>query len=102
MYAEKVSNSHLTTLRILEEKYLGSLTCHVIKDPDVPLFEHFHANASTVFRSANVYEPFSFGKPTHRFITCDIYLKDADFPEKEVDLEIALLLQPLLEDGRSK
>ena len=102
MYADKIPNSHLTTLRIVEEKYLGSLTCHVIKDPDEPLFEHFHANASTVFKSANVYEPFSFGKPTHRIITCDIYLKDDDFAEKEVDLEVALLLQPLLEDGRSR
>ena len=39
-----------------------------------PLFDHFLANSSTAFKSANAYDPYIYGKKTHRFLTCDVYL----------------------------
>ena len=49
--ARKVSDSLLTTLRIVEERHLGSLTCHVLRSKETDeVYEHFIANSSTVFR----------------------------------------------------
>ena len=28
----------------------------------------------TAFKSANAYDPYIYGKKTHRFLTCDVYL----------------------------
>ena len=72
--ARKVAGAKVTTLRILEERHFGSLTCHVLRSKERPLFDHFLANSSTAFRSANAYDPYIYGKKTHRFLTCDVYL----------------------------
>ncbi len=48
------------------------------------------------FANAGTYDPYAFGKKTERFYNCDIRLRRADFPEKAVDLEVVLILQPLL------
>lgn len=52
--AEKVANTRLTTLQIHEERYFGSLTCHVVRDVNNTLYDHFFANSSTVFRFAMI------------------------------------------------
>jgi hypothetical protein len=56
--------------------YFGSLTCHVLRDRDKPVFDHFEANSSggTVFSTADTYDPYSFGKRTKRVYHCDIFL----------------------------
>ncbi len=49
--ARKVGNSLVTTLRIVEERHLGSLTCHLLRSRETEeLYQHFIANSSTVFR----------------------------------------------------
>jgi hypothetical protein len=74
--AKKVPDTKLTSLEIREELYFGSLTCHVLRDRDKPVFDHFEANSSggTVFSTADTYDPYSFGKRTKRVYHCDIFL----------------------------
>ena len=91
--ARKIPNTKLTSLRILEEQHFGSLTCHVLRSRDRPVFDHFSANSSTAFESANAYDPYIYGKRTHRVIACDVYLVDEFFEESVVDLDVALILQ---------
>jgi hypothetical protein len=86
----------VTSLHVLEERYFGSLTCHVLRSVDRPVFEHFVANASTVFRQPGAYDPYAYGRKTHRYFACDVYLLDAAFDEAFVDLDVALILQPVL------
>jgi hypothetical protein len=78
VFAKKMSGAKLTTLRILEETHFGSLTCHVLRSKEAPLFDHFIANSSTAFKSPNAYDPYIYGKKTHRTLTCDIFLGKND------------------------
>ena len=48
------------------------------------------------FANAGTYDPYNFGKKLQRFYNCDIYLTDANFEELVVDLEVVLILQPLI------
>ncbi len=96
IYAEKVPGRKLTSLRILEEQHFGSLLCHVLRQKEKPLFDHFLANASSAFKSPGAYDAFIYGKKTHRFLSCDVYLVDDFFDEQEVDLDVILILHPLL------
>ena len=93
----KTANTKVTTLQIREERNLGSLTCHVLRDTSNPIFDHFNATTKGLaFSNADTYDPYSFGKKREKFYNCDIYLTDSSFPELAVDLEIVLILQPLL------
>lgn len=93
----KTANSKITTLQIEEQQHLGSLTCHVLRDTSKPIFDKFNATTNGLaFSNAGVYDPYDFGKKRKRFYNCDIYLTDANFEALAVDLEIVLILQPLL------
>ncbi len=102
VHARKSPGSLLTTLHIVEERHLGSLTCHVLRSPEKErVYSHFLANSSTVFRDRpGAYDPHIFGRRTQRVLACNVYLRgDADFaaslPDCRVDLEVALILQPV-------
>ena len=71
-----MGHTKLTTLQIREDQHFGSLTCHVLRDRDEPVFDHFEANSSsgTYFSSADTYDPYNFGKKTRRVYHCDIFL----------------------------
>ena len=43
-----------------------------------------------------MYDPYAFGQKQKRFYNCDIYLTQDDFEETLVNLEVVLILQPLL------
>jgi hypothetical protein len=89
----------LTTLQIREEQYLGSLTCHILKDTSKTIFDNFIARSDGIAFSGSpgTYDPYSFGKKQQRFYNCDIFLGDKpNFQELAVDLEVVLILQPLL------
>ena len=76
----KTADRKITTLQIKEDQYLGSLTCHVLRDTSNPLFDHFNATTGGLaFSNAGVYDPYSFGKKLQRYYNCDIYLTDANF-----------------------
>ena len=68
MRAQKVPNSHVTSLEIHEERFFGSLTCHVLRDRNNTIFDHFVANSSTAFDNADAYDPYIYGKKTHRVL----------------------------------
>lgn len=94
----KVGMTKLTSLKILEEQHLGSLTCHVLRDPSKPsAFDSFAANSTTEFSSRpDTYDPHVYGRRRRKTFRCDVYLLDADFPDDTVDLDLVLILQPLL------
>ena len=93
----KTANTKITTLRIQEQQYFGSLTCHVLRDTSNSIFNHFNATTrGLAFSNADTYDPYNFGKKREKFYNCDIYLTNSDFPDLVVDLEIVLILQPLL------
>ena len=93
----KTANTKITTLQIQEQQYFGSLTCHVLRDTSNSIFNHFNATTrGLAFSNADTYDPYNFGKKREKFYNCDIYLTNSDFPDLAVDLEIVLILQPLL------
>lgn len=93
----KTANRKITTLQIREEQHFGSLTCHVLRDTSQPLFDKFNATTKGLaFTNPGTYDPYDFGKKRQRFYNCDIYLTDANFQQKMVDLEVVLILQPLI------
>ena len=62
-----------------------------------PIFDKFNATTKGLaFSNAGTYDPYNFGKKLQRFYNCDIYLTDANFEELVVDLEVVLILQPLI------
>ena len=93
----KTANRKITTLQIKEEQHLGSLTCHVFRHASHPIFDKFNATTKGLtFANPGTYDPYHFGKKLQRFYNCDIYLTDANFDELVVDLEVVLILQPLI------
>ena len=76
---------------------MGSLTCHVLRDTSKTIFNNFNATTSgLIFSSANTYDPYDFGRKRERLYNCDIFLTDANFDDLSVDLEVVLILQPLI------
>ena len=62
-----------------------------------PIFDKFNATTKGLaFSNAGTYDPYNFGKKLQRYYNCDIYLTDANFDELVVDLEVVLILQPLI------
>ena len=93
----KTANRKITTLQIREEQHLGSLTCHVLRDTSNSLFDKFNATTTGLaFPNPSVYDPYAFGQKQQRFYNCDIYLTNDNFEENQVNLEVVLILQPLL------
>ena len=93
----KTANTKITTLQIREDQHLGSLTCHILRDTSNTLFDHFNATTKGLaFSNAGTYDPYSFGKKRNKFYNCDIYLRNSNFSDLVVDLEVVLILQPLL------
>jgi hypothetical protein len=56
----KVVNSRIAELKIKEERNLGSLTCHILRDSEKPIYSYFSANASTRFSNAGTYDPYRY------------------------------------------
>ena len=99
----KTASHKITTLQIEESRHLGSLTCHVLRDTSKPVFDKFNATTNGLaFTDANTYDPYDFGKKRTRFYNCDIFLIDANFPDLAVDLEVVLILQPLIRRSRGQ
>ena len=57
---QKTANNRIAQLKIKEERNLGSLTCHVLRNLQKPVFKHFSANASTRFSNAGTYDPYRY------------------------------------------
>ncbi len=47
-------------------------------------------------RSPGAYDAAIYGKKTHRRLECNVYLRDTDFEEGTVNIEISLILRPIL------
>lgn len=56
--AQKRANQRIAQLKIKEERNLGSLTCHILKESEKPFSLLFSANASTRFPNARTYDPY--------------------------------------------
>ena len=55
---QKKENLRIAQLKIKEERNLGSLTCHILKESEKPFSFLFSANASTRFPNARTYDPY--------------------------------------------
>ncbi|XP_071745045.1 uncharacterized protein [Lepeophtheirus salmonis] len=96
---ERREGSKITTIQIREDRYLGSLTCHILQDSGQSFQTHFSAESVTEFPGSS-YDIFRFGKPLpkKRYFDCDIFLSNIEGLSKEeisIDLDVVLLLQPL-------
>ena len=57
---KKIANTRIAQLKIKEERNLGSLTCHILRDSLKPISNYFSANASTRFSNAGTYDPYRY------------------------------------------
>ena len=82
-------------LHYYSSQYFSKLL--VFRHASHPIFDKFNATTKGLaFSNAGTYDPYNFGKKLQRYYNCDIYLTDANFDELVVDLEVVLILQPLI------